>query len=214
MSLIPLKGKIEPCGSVRDLLQDVELGLILWSVPVEPAKNPPFLQAMNPVVAPNFFLPWLLNICVLLILKIWLMPSCSYCRALLKAGCPFFTDIPCTHGVCLLSLGSFVPVMFCFSWNKAWKSQMIPVFLLQSCVRLWSQFLFGKCTPLFKNWLAFTGKGIYLSAKLLKTWWWCLAKWSSLEIFKGLWEFQLVANLCWACPACLCVVPSPISLPQ
>lgn len=91
------------------------VGLILQSVPVEPAKNPPFLQAMNPVVAPNFFLCWLLNICVLLILKTWLVPSYGYCRALLKAGCPFFTDIPCTHGVCLLSLGSFVPVMFCFS---------------------------------------------------------------------------------------------------
>lgn len=55
MSFIPLKGEIEPCGSVRDLQQDVELGLILWSVQVEPAKNPPLLQAMNPVVAPKIF---------------------------------------------------------------------------------------------------------------------------------------------------------------
>lgn len=55
------------------------------------------------------------DFCVLLITKIWLMPSCSCCGAVLKGGWPFFTDIPCTHGVCLLSLGSFVPVMFCFS---------------------------------------------------------------------------------------------------
>lgn len=55
------------------------------------------------------------DICVLFITKIWLMLSCSCCRALLKAGWPFSTDIPCTHRVCFLSLGSFVPVMFCFS---------------------------------------------------------------------------------------------------
>lgn len=82
--------------------------------------------------------------------------------------------------------------------HKTWKSQMIPVFLLQNQARLWSRFLFGMCKPLFKNWLAFTGKGIYLSAKLPKTWWWCLAKWFSVEICKGIWEFQLLANLPWA----------------
>lgn len=171
----------------------MELGLILWSVQVESAKNPPFLQAVNPVVAPKFF---------------FVLPA--------ERLCPFNSkNLECLHVAIVelswkqdvhFSLTSHVPIGFvCSVWALLCLSCSVSLQSLKKlndscfstpklCKIVESVFVWQVYTFVQKL-ACFPGKGIYLSAKLLKTWWWCLAKWSSLEIFKGLWEFQLAANL-------------------
>lgn len=156
-----------------------------------------FLQATNPPVAPTNFLLAAGDVCVLLITKIWLVRSCSCCRALLQAGWPFFIDIPCTHGVCFLILGSFVPVMFLFS-TKLEKAKWFLFSYSKARQDCGAGFYLACVNLCSKIGLLSLARGSIFQPSFLKTWWWCLAKWFSVEICKGIWEFQLLANLPWA----------------